>query len=142
MASVVGLLEEREPAAWERVEGLREEADRVLAALADAETDWQEWVIAWQRVGEVLSVPRIREDSSVPVEEPSALEREPEPLADAPAVVSVPAAARAGSIIPRRPAAPGRLGGVETRAKQRTLSPWTTSTFSPCWPTIGAAGMG
>lgn len=41
MASVVGLLEEREPAARERVEGLREEADRVLAALTEAEMDWE-----------------------------------------------------------------------------------------------------
>ncbi|MEJ8632334.1 hypothetical protein [Streptomyces sp. MS2.AVA.5] len=55
MASVVGLLEERELAARERVEVLRAEADRVLARLAEAETGWQEWVIARQRVGEVLS---------------------------------------------------------------------------------------
>ncbi|MER5908094.1 hypothetical protein ABT150_50205 [Streptomyces mirabilis] len=41
MASVVGLLEARELAARERVEGLREEVDRVLAELADAETDWK-----------------------------------------------------------------------------------------------------
>ncbi|MFF1839457.1 hypothetical protein ACFVXE_35595 [Streptomyces sp. NPDC058231] len=56
MASVVGLLEERELAARERVEGLREEADRALAELAEAETDGQEWLIARQRVGEVLYV--------------------------------------------------------------------------------------
>jgi hypothetical protein len=56
MASVVGLLEERELAARERVEGLREEADRVLAELGEAEIDWESWVIARQRVGEVLSV--------------------------------------------------------------------------------------
>lgn len=42
MASVMGLLEDRELAARVRVEGLREEADRVLAELAQAETDWQE----------------------------------------------------------------------------------------------------
>ncbi|MFF2117050.1 hypothetical protein ACFVXH_06940 [Kitasatospora sp. NPDC058184] len=35
---LAGLLEEREPAARERVEGLREAADRVLAELAEAET--------------------------------------------------------------------------------------------------------
>ncbi|WP_406131599.1 hypothetical protein [Streptomyces sp. NBC_00989] len=103
MASVVGLLEERALAARERVEGLREEADRVLAELAEAETDWQEWLIARQRVGEVLSVPRIREAGAadpVPAEEPSMPELEPEPLADAPAAVSVPGAARSGSIVP------------------------------------------
>lgn len=38
MASVVRLLEGREPAARVRVEGSREEADRVLAELAQAET--------------------------------------------------------------------------------------------------------
>ncbi|MGW3498942.1 ISAs1 family transposase [Streptomyces sp. NPDC001020] len=103
MASVVGLLEERELAARERVEGLREEADRVLAELAEAETDWQEWLIARQRVGEVLSVPRIGEAEvagPVRAEDPSVPGRGPEPSADAPAVVSAPGAARAGSIVP------------------------------------------
>lgn len=103
MASVVGLLEERELAARERVEGLREEADRVLAELAKAETDWQEWLIARQRVGEVLSVPRIGEAEvadPVRAEERSAPGRGPEPSADAPTVVSAPGAARAGSIVP------------------------------------------
>ncbi|MFJ3921669.1 hypothetical protein [Streptomyces sp. NPDC090022] len=38
-----GLLEERELAVRERVETLREEAERVLAVLADAETDWEGW---------------------------------------------------------------------------------------------------
>jgi hypothetical protein len=54
MPSVVGLLEERELAARVRTEALRDEADRVLAALADSESEWQEWVIARQRVGVVL----------------------------------------------------------------------------------------
>lgn len=58
MASVVGLLDERKPAARERVEGLRKEADRVLAELAEAETHWRERLIARQRVGEVLSASR------------------------------------------------------------------------------------
>ncbi|MFD4144734.1 hypothetical protein [Streptomyces sp. NPDC058572] len=77
MASVVGLLEERELAARERVEVLRAEADRVLAQLAEAETGWQEWVIARQRVGEVLSEtptaprePALAEASDVPEQEP------------------------------------------------------------------------
>ncbi|WP_051942501.1 hypothetical protein [Streptacidiphilus rugosus] len=55
MASVVGLLEERELAERERVEVLRAEADRILGELSEAETRWQEWVIARQRVDEVLS---------------------------------------------------------------------------------------
>ena len=44
MASVVGLLEERELDARERVEVLQEKAHRVLAELAEAESDWQVWL--------------------------------------------------------------------------------------------------
>lgn len=55
MPSVVGLLEQRECAARRRVDALREEADRLLAELAVAEWDWNEWVIACSRVGEVLA---------------------------------------------------------------------------------------
>ncbi|MQS16041.1 hypothetical protein F7Q99_28315 [Streptomyces kaniharaensis] len=81
MASVVGLLDERELAARERVEGLREVADRVLAELAEAETEWQEWLIARQRVGEVLSAPRRRDADAGPAGEPFA--PEPAPVPDA-----------------------------------------------------------
>jgi hypothetical protein len=55
MPSVVGLLEQREIAARRRVDGLREEADRIQAELAVAEREWQEWAIARSRVGEVLA---------------------------------------------------------------------------------------
>ena len=55
MPSVVGLLEERELAARRRVDGLREEADRIQAELAAAEQEWQEWAIARRRVGTVLA---------------------------------------------------------------------------------------
>jgi hypothetical protein len=55
MPSVVGLLEQHELAARRRVEGLREEADRVQAELAAAEEEWQEWAIARRRVGTVLA---------------------------------------------------------------------------------------
>ncbi|PWI05270.1 hypothetical protein DIZ27_38025 [Streptomyces sp. NWU339] len=55
MPSVVGLLEEHELAARRRVDGLREEADRIQAELAAAELEWQEWVIARRRVGAVLA---------------------------------------------------------------------------------------
>ncbi|MFF8618098.1 hypothetical protein [Streptomyces sp. NPDC015350] len=102
MASVMGLLEDRELAARVRVEGLREKADRVLAELAQAETDWQEWLIARQRVDEVLSAPQRSETGvagRVSVEDSCA----PEPEAAA-EVLSVgapaPGAARAGSIVP------------------------------------------
>ncbi|MGW6026572.1 hypothetical protein [Streptomyces sp. NPDC055214] len=55
MPSVVGLLEQHELAARRRVDGLREEADRVQAELTAAEQEWQEWAIARRRVGAVLA---------------------------------------------------------------------------------------
>ncbi|MER5913629.1 hypothetical protein ABT124_24845 [Streptomyces sp. NPDC001982] len=55
MPSVVGLLEQHELAARRRVDGLREEADRIQAELAVAELAWQEWVIARRRVDTVLA---------------------------------------------------------------------------------------
>ena len=55
MPSVVGLLEQYELAARRRVDGLREEADRIQAELAAAEQEWQEWVIARRRVDAVLA---------------------------------------------------------------------------------------
>ncbi|GAA3482064.1 hypothetical protein [Streptomyces yanii] len=54
MPSVIGLLEERERGARQRVEELREEADRVLEQLRDAELDWERFVVARETVGEVL----------------------------------------------------------------------------------------
>ncbi|MFF2545734.1 hypothetical protein ACFVUY_24590 [Kitasatospora sp. NPDC058063] len=98
MASAVGLLEERELAARERVEELREVADRVLAELAEAETDWHERLIARQRVGEVLSGPRPAQagEAGPGSGEPSGSE----PATNAPAEVPLPRAARSGSIVP------------------------------------------
>jgi hypothetical protein len=55
MPSVVGLLEQHELAARRRVDGLREEADRIQAELAVAELEWQEWAIARRRVDTVLA---------------------------------------------------------------------------------------
>lgn len=55
MPSVVGLLEQHELAARSRVDGLREEADRIQAELAVAELEWQKWVIARRRVDAVLA---------------------------------------------------------------------------------------
>lgn len=109
MVSVVGLVEDRELLARVRVEGLREEAERVLAELAQAETDWQEWLIARQRVDEVLSAPQRSEASvvgSVSVEDSCV--PEPEVAVKVPSVEApAPGAARAGSIVPVwRPALP------------------------------------
>ncbi|WP_406375864.1 hypothetical protein OG788_40180 [Streptomyces sp. NBC_00647] len=55
MPSVVGLLEQRELTARRRLDELREEADRIQAELAVVEREWNEWVIARSRVGEVLA---------------------------------------------------------------------------------------
>ncbi|MFD8967309.1 hypothetical protein ACFV0C_20335, partial [Streptomyces sp. NPDC059568] len=55
MPSVVGLLEQHELAARRRVDGLREEADRIQVELAAAEQEWQEWAIARRRVDTVLA---------------------------------------------------------------------------------------
>lgn len=55
MPSVMGLLEERERAARQRVEALQ-------AELREAEAVWERFVIARETVGEVLSEPRGGED--------------------------------------------------------------------------------
>ncbi|MFF6806048.1 hypothetical protein ACFY88_28705, partial [Streptomyces sp. NPDC012616] len=57
MASVMGLLEERETAARVRVEELRAEADRVLAELGEAEMLLERRVIARAELAEALAVP-------------------------------------------------------------------------------------
>ena len=120
MASVVGLLEVRELAARERVEGLREAADRILAELAAAETDWQGWVNARQRVGEVLTdlpepEPRAAVSGPVPAGRLSA------PVAAAPpAALPEPGPARRGSIVPVW--RPGLKAGVLAVDYQRILA--------------------
>ncbi|WP_329138289.1 hypothetical protein OG552_30245 [Streptomyces sp. NBC_01476] len=53
MPSDVGLLGQHELAARRRVDGLREEADRIQAKPAAAELEWQEWTIARRRVDTV-----------------------------------------------------------------------------------------
>ncbi|MCF3182043.1 hypothetical protein IPZ70_19135 [Streptomyces polychromogenes] len=55
MPPVVGLLEQHERAARRRVDGLREDADRIQAELAAAEREWEEWAIARRRVDAVLT---------------------------------------------------------------------------------------
>ncbi|MGW6902784.1 hypothetical protein ACWGF2_40400 [Streptomyces sp. NPDC054919] len=80
MPSVMGLLEERERAARQRVEALQ-------AELREAEAVWKRFVIARETVGEVLAEPRRGED--VP---PIAVASE--------ASVQVPAAVP-GSVVPQ-----------------------------------------
>lgn len=71
MPSIVGLLEQRELTARRRVDGLREEADRIQAELVVAEREWNEWVIARSRVGEVLSLGEGHAVGTDAAEEPS-----------------------------------------------------------------------
>ncbi|MEU6578504.1 hypothetical protein [Streptomyces sp. NPDC046805] len=66
MPSVIGLLEERERAAAQRVEVLRTEADRVLAALREAELDWERFVVSRETVVEVLASPDGVEEAATP----------------------------------------------------------------------------
>lgn len=97
MPSVVGLLEKRELAARERVESLREQADRLLAELRGAEADWERFVIAREAVGEVLSAS----------DGPDAGEMAGSPVVPAASAVptpaeAVPVGAVAGSVVPVR----------------------------------------
>ncbi|MGI5255527.1 hypothetical protein [Actinacidiphila glaucinigra] len=71
MSSVMGLLEERERAARQRVEILQ-------AELRDAEATWQRFVTARETVGQVLAEPRGRENASV-----AASDERPVPVAGA-----------------------------------------------------------
>ncbi len=77
MPSVVGLLEERERGARQRVEVLREEADRVLAELRDAELFWERFVTAREVLVEILAGPGGGADAgerTVPIAENPALD--------------------------------------------------------------------
>lgn len=70
MPSVVGLLEERERGAQQRVEVLRQEAERICAELRDAELFWERFVTAREVLAEVLSGPGDGadiEEAAVPV---------------------------------------------------------------------------
>jgi hypothetical protein len=85
MPSVIGLLEERERAAAQRVEVLRTEADQVLAALREAELDWERFVVSRETVVEVLAGPGGAEEADTPTS------GDPEPS---------PAGAVPGSVVP------------------------------------------
>ncbi|MFJ2865933.1 hypothetical protein [Kitasatospora sp. NPDC087314] len=84
MASIMGLLEDREAAARVRVDELRGEAERVLAELADAEAVLERRTIAIAELAEALAAP-----------EPGA--EEPVRPVPVPVVVKVPVA---GCVVP------------------------------------------
>lgn len=121
MPSVMGLLEAEELAARRRVEVLREQTDRLLAELHESETDWQELVIAQQRVCRVLAGQEQR-DTAGPTAEP-AMQAVGEPEV---AVVGrqsgsvAVVAARPGSILP--PWSPGADPGALAVDYQRILA--------------------
>ncbi|MET8537806.1 hypothetical protein ABZV67_40215 [Streptomyces sp. NPDC005065] len=103
MPSVMGLLEDEERAARQRVEVLREQTDRLLAELHEAETDWQELVISQRRVSGVLAGQYPAEGSElaapvVSVAEPGV--SDPAVAAEGRSAKPV-VAARPGSIVPR-----------------------------------------
>ncbi|MFG2983443.1 hypothetical protein ACGFYQ_19705 [Streptomyces sp. NPDC048258] len=94
MPSVVGLLEERERGARQRVGVLREEADRILAELRDAELFWERFVTAREVLAEVLAGPGSGADAreaAVPVAENTA----PTPKGGA-----MPGSVMPGSVVP------------------------------------------
>ncbi|MFJ3434763.1 hypothetical protein ACIPMU_14555 [Streptomyces cyaneofuscatus] len=94
MPSVVGLLEQHELAARRRMDGLREEADRMQAELAMAEQEWLEWTIARERVGAVLSSSGGDSAEAVVIDVPDSAVTEAEVQA------SPPVAAKAKSQVP------------------------------------------
>ncbi|MDN3271222.1 hypothetical protein [Streptomyces sp. MA15] len=94
MPTVVGLLEQHELAARRRVDGLREETDRIQAELATAEQEWLEWTIARERVGAVLSAPGGDSADAVAAEQPGRAGLE------AGVQASAPVAAKAKSQVP------------------------------------------
>ncbi|MCX5009530.1 hypothetical protein OG765_00735 [Streptomyces sp. NBC_00555] len=67
MPSVMGLIEEREVAARQRVELLRNELDRLVAELEEAEAARDRLVIAKETVSEVLSEAGEPKDVRVPM---------------------------------------------------------------------------
>ncbi|MFJ9822628.1 hypothetical protein ACIRU3_47090 [Streptomyces sp. NPDC101151] len=75
VASVLGLLEERESAARVRVEGLREEAARLAGVLEAAEIELDRRVIAREELVEGLAVSAAESTAVTEVE----VEREPAP---------------------------------------------------------------
>jgi hypothetical protein len=100
MPSVMGLIEERELAARQRVKSLRDDLDRLVAELEEAETVRERLVIAKETVSEVLSGAGGPEDVQVsrdarPVEPETAVAR------------AVP-----GSVVPVRREGAGRDGAA------------------------------
>lgn len=82
MASVLGRLEERERAARRRVEELQ-------AELEAAQSEWDEWLIARRRVGEVW------DDGGETADQDGEAGKAPDG-----SEVAVPSAARPGSVVP------------------------------------------
>ncbi|MFF3453991.1 hypothetical protein ACFYXH_06585 [Streptomyces sp. NPDC002730] len=109
MPSVMGLLEDEERAARQRVEVLREQTDRLLAELHEAETDWQELVNSQRRVSGVLAG-QVQEEGMA---------------ADVPTVAGVD------------PPASGSTAGAEAKGASKTqaVTPARPGSIVPRWRT-------
>ncbi|MEU7297672.1 hypothetical protein AB0A76_31495 [Streptomyces exfoliatus] len=79
MASVLGMLEEREAAARVRVEGLREEVARLAEVLVAAEIELDWWVIAWEELVEALAASAAETTAGTETEEKAVLSLAPVP---------------------------------------------------------------
>ncbi|MFD3730362.1 hypothetical protein [Streptomyces sp. NPDC058632] len=100
MPSVMGLLEERERAARQRVEALQ-------AELREAEAVWERFVIARETVGEVLAEPRGGEDV-------------------APVVVAGERPVRVRQAVPGQWCRTGRKGSPRRFSRRTTSGSWTS----------------
>ncbi|WP_420082673.1 hypothetical protein ACN6AT_39505 (plasmid) [Streptomyces sp. JL4002] len=161
MTSVMGLLEERETTARVRAEELREESERILAELADAEAVLERRVIARTELAEALAapVPDVRE----PAHEPPGADHAPVagsvvPLwhagastdmlvADYRRIVGLVAVESAGgegvsakelAVRLGLEAVPGKIEGVRSKAKRLAQRGWLeaspTGRFTPRLP--------
>jgi hypothetical protein len=99
MPSLVGLLEDRELAARQRVESLLEEMDRLMAVLRKEEAAWQRLVVTRETVSEVLSAPPVPDEAGAVEVAGGSVSVVPDP-----GVMSVPegTAGRPRSVVPVR----------------------------------------
>ncbi|MER5503545.1 MULTISPECIES: hypothetical protein [unclassified Streptomyces] len=79
MASVLGMLEEREAVARVRVEGLREEVARLAEVLEAAEIELDRRVIAWEELVEALTASAAETTAGTETEEKAVLSLAPMP---------------------------------------------------------------
>ena len=111
MASVLGMLEERETAARVRVEGLREEVARLAGVLEAAEIELDRRVIAREELVEALAVSAAETTAVTGAEAEQEIAPSPVPGSIVPALARRIAGDGAGAGLP---ADPGRGGGARS----------------------------